>query len=1014
VSEKQVFRPFGDPPLPLFGSKQAEKGFRPQDFIKSKRGAAADEKNSFTFFDYGKGGPLGDGASKGHAPNAPLRIPTRGQRQLPRKANQQADEAFEDEGFEAPETDDDPSFVNDEESTEELRAKAAAAPSKHRLKENRYPKYSSYYHAAPKSQAQLAKTVEDDVDDIEKDDIENPFASAEEDDIGGKVDDSVEEEDLDAPLRQQQTKIYPAKYSAAYTAPKNARPVASNLNKQKAAYNDDPFFDDPLGFPAIQTPVKKGALHREPKTGYVDRTIRPASIKYGNFDHAVEKPFRPSPPDPLYPKAIAGIPSYDFDHSPSAEYRDVSGKPKRKEFAKSASLTAPSLDGRRSASNLKGHCKKVEKQIEQDPDGRFRRDAMTCFVCDDPKSGGTYEQCAYGSEPKTQAYYVGRSQQFRSADKEKPFTYRQRRFLKYSPYPSLPAAAGPALSSAAPRRGAQRGAQQAALKRQTRQEHDGGFADGGFEYDVEGATDDTDDYRFGPEHFTHDGESDAGDGDSDGESAPLKVAESAKSDTPENCKKVRRDNMICLVCKESKTGGNYEQCSYGSDPKKSSYSYGKSKSYGTPKKSYTERHRRYIAKGNGASKQPTEKFGAQKEKVVPATEIPPPKRKRNDEADDDVEDDLPKEIAEKSEPITGEVEVSENVPRKEDLEFDFDEFEKQSENDGKAEATEQQKGPTDANTQQPKYDDYFSFLFPEYSKVREDVKKAAATEDPFDPDDDDHYPAESKDLTTDFLVPDFFSAAEPNKKDLEKMLGEFTQKDRSECKKVMKDQMTCFQCVDAKGMQHEECMFVAASEPKTSHLAYHESKEFKMIDPKKTEATKLPGNDSTASPSLEAAKTTTLKPVNRNRGSKKHDSGISTTTTTAPSTTPKTDHKGRKRDTKANAALTRRTRGAVEKKRQGEPQKGEQSEEPELEVEEEVPETEEVEAGSASVAATAAEKLSDGETPPEFKPPEGPEGLYSEDTKPVYDKNLKLSLPKYMLSKSEHEAIFDEVLASGV
>lgn len=42
--------------------------------------------------------------------------------------------------------------------------------------------------------------------------------------------------------------------------------------------------------------------------------------------------------------------------------------------------------------------------------------------------------------------------------------------------------------------------------------------------------------------------------------------------------------------------------------------------------------------------------------------------------------------------------------------------------------------------------------------------------------------------------------------------------------------MTCFLCVDKNLVQHEECMYVAESKPKPTHIAYHEVQRLK--DPK--------------------------------------------------------------------------------------------------------------------------------------------------------------------------------------
>ena len=72
-------------------------------------------------------------------------------------------------------------------------------------------------------------------------------------------------------------------------------------------------------------------------------------------------------------------------------------------------------------------------------------------------------------------------------------------------------------------------------------------------------------------------------------------------------------------------------------------------------------------------------------------------------------------------------------------------------------------------------------------------------------------------------LPDTF-VAQPSD-ELKKALGEFHQKDRSNCTKVQREKMTCWQCIDKAGAKHEECMYVASSEPKAYQTAYSDRKE---------------------------------------------------------------------------------------------------------------------------------------------------------------------------------------------
>lgn len=51
-----------------------------------------------------------------------------------------------------------------------------------------------------------------------------------------------------------------------------------------------------------------------------------------------------------------------------------------------------------------------------------------------------------------------------------------------------------------------------------------------------------------------------------------------------DCKQIEKDSKTCTVCKDSKTGGTYEKCTYNYQPSDKLYKYSKSKSFGYPDK----------------------------------------------------------------------------------------------------------------------------------------------------------------------------------------------------------------------------------------------------------------------------------------------------------------------------------------------------------------------------------------------------------------------------------------------
>lgn len=63
-------------------------------------------------------------------------------------------------------------------------------------------------------------------------------------------------------------------------------------------------------------------------------------------------------------------------------------------------------------------------------------------------------------------------------------------------------------------------------------------------------------------------------------------------------------------------------------------------------------------------------------------------------------------------------------------------------------------------------------------------------------------------------------------RNLNQALTDFSTKDWTNCRKVMKGELTCYYCVDVKGVNQEECMYVSSSNPKSIKLERHESKNY--------------------------------------------------------------------------------------------------------------------------------------------------------------------------------------------
>lgn len=344
---------------------------------------------------------------------------------------------------------------------------------------------------------------------------------------------------------------------------------------------------------------------------------------------------------------------------------------------------------------------------------------------------------------------------------------------------------------------------------------------------------------------------------------------------PGNCKEVKKDGMSCMSCKDPKTGGNYESCSYVAEPKNNQYAYSKEKKFDS-----------------------------------------------NDEPEEE-----PKTKPKKAEKIK-ESKDDQTSPQK---------------------FTEAVDKPYSSYREADKDDSpekYKSFYI--HSSKPKPSEAFTATSD----ESSENNKPKSYDYNK--SIPGFYTDNEP-KKDVEHVLAEFKKKDRSACKRVKKNAMTCFQCVDKNGQKNEECMFVSESAPKQSHLAYQELKEFN------------------SKPTNEGSETAESQPI---------------ATNAAPAQKSTSSNNGkklkRKKATQIAAAATSPVAKSVHKVKRSE--------------------------GSDSESKAKIIGVSNVAPPEEFAGAESKPAFWSE-TEPQYNAELGVTLPKYMLARSEHEASFDEAVA---
>ncbi|KAL0280961.1 UNVERIFIED_CONTAM: hypothetical protein PYX00_002102 [Menopon gallinae] len=366
------------------------------------------------------------------------------------------------------------------------------------------------------------------------------------------------------------------------------------------------------------------------------------------------------------------------------------------------------------------------------------------------------------------------------------------------------------------------------------------------------------------------------------------------------CRKKKVDGMICMVCKNEKTAATYEQCQYSSKPKDKYYAFGSQKSYRTSDPNAERRGR------EDEEDQHPEKSDVIEKKILitkqskvfqdnsgPLDSLPNVRSLQGDLLGSP-SDNLETHMYNPNNNDTNR-QVSESIMRMEPRDG-IEGLEEYLYSD----SDDSEKKATDEDREYRSYDDYFHDIFPEFSQKKEsspysEESKESEEEDEaeeseeseserhvnFDPFSNirkfkdnnppflEEYSADEEEESREASneeplrlkdqksrVPaDFFleDSEDYHKKDIEKALGEFQSRDWSNCKKIVKNKLTCYQCVDKNGVNNEECMYVEASQPLKKHMAYHERKELKPEGPIK-EKEEMTEPAPTEAPSAEAPK----------------------------------------------------------------------------------------------------------------------------------------------------------------
>ncbi|KAH1003495.1 hypothetical protein HUJ04_003414 [Dendroctonus ponderosae] len=677
--------------------------------------------------------------------------------------------------------------------------------------------------------------------------------------------------------------------------------------------------------------------------------------------------------------------------------------------SESAHLNGEDQDGGTASSNKaestqNKDCRKIE--------GPENADGMNCFVCENAVNKAKYTQCSYTSSEQPVNQYAGSSIRYSTPVKAPASFLRNKRSSEKDSYKDDP---------------------YYIVSERNRKY----FED--YEKDHEAAQSEREkDYNyepFGPEEYESYSESQS--------SELLKQ--------PGACTKVDRDGMTCTVCKDPKTGGNFEQCSYTSAPKGQTYAYVAEKKYDSDNDDNPEESK-VVTKANEGGEEESEEDPQKGSSSAPVPQsAEAPEEKFSSATKSKIEKDATPELAVAASEISSQI-VKSPIPElavaasatKSQIRPSPDKSiagsaaksatgpipeltaagttidatggaETEEDDDESSSEEESDDAETKKKEKQAEEDLYGPSYF-NYGELKKDKK--LVDDDPYDvpehfaesinkekaSDSDDYnfdeyhyklFPELNNENAESRTEEQVTEPSEQKQHDVEEVLAEFAKKDRSNCKKAEKNGMTCFLCVDQNKVQHEECMYIAESKPKPTHIAYHEVQRLK--DPK--------GEHQPFA----------LDESENEEESKKVETIASTPQSVADLLQPQASETSKRKkffkkvitnpQALSNVELTAAASGIQE------------SVVVPFEKEKKKYVKQTIKDSRASGSAPDSERLQEeeGAKKQDAEEPEAPkeidvddeEGAYSHETKPVFSKLYGTTLPRYMVEKTEFEKDFD-------
>lgn len=582
-----------------------------------------------------------------------------------------------------------------------------------------------------------------------------------------------------------------------------------------------------------------------------------------------------------------------------------------------------------------------------------------CYTCVDNKTGSRYEQCSFEDTPLK--YYLHHYEQAPVPTRD----FRKKRELIFTK----------------------------SKKEQTRYKRQSEYNPSNNDQPYNSYNHN---YRFGPQHFIDD------------EGIGGNEETSFETDDPnEKCWKSRKGEMLCIACENSDNGGTYEQCSYASDPNNSSY-----EQLGSREHAEADGRPQYP---ESISDQPT-----------PAVPLPPLQSYQNDRSHLSYADRLPNNhhVQQNSGyykpdaplptpqytqsyrppppplPVPPVYSVPANTYFHHDPEF--------NDNIGRYRFG----GHSNYRSPYINFDDTFSNIFPEIANNPEPL---SGFDD--ESDDDGNFSVSLDDEEGQFSMnnkhkiprntePDYLDKI--NRKDgFKRAMYGMSHKNRTGCKKLIKQKMTCYQCIDEKGTKREDCVYLRPK-PIKNNKVYRNYSEFNPTPSNnQIHITKKIANKPEARLVTPRGRYIPSQVINYRSKfpyhavirPKVYNSGIEGIRYARSS-----DNKANVGDLNKGISLNNSSEMPDQLFKESSVRKNDSNEASDKSSEKEIKR-------DIKITKTEEKYNSVSLEPTELN--QNMEGKFSKDTELMFDPVLGISLPKYMLEKSEHEAIFDEILASG-